>query len=173
MTNIQKLKRIKFHSGDVLITDGNAWDWDPEVMNLAHHHPQPQVIVTNYALAHRFKESLVYFHRQFNKTEYNYWKNQYPLYAKPPKYLFYQSGKDLHGRPGARVATEYLRRSSEIIRRALVDELGFAELDEFVFTAGRIDTYGEIYVSDGWHFYGTIAQMEVVILFNMICNDWY
>eukprot|EP01041_Mallomonas_annulata_P003095 gene3095-6077_t len=133
--------------------------------------PLPQVVITNYGLAHRQQESLLQLQRNFNNTEYNYWKNEHEKVEKLPKYLFFQSAKSLHGRKGGGSwSADLIRRNSEQLRRQFVDDLGFVELDEFIITVGRIDNYGDR--NDGWHFFGTMKQMEAVILINMICNDW-
>jgi hypothetical protein len=44
-------------------------------------------------------------------------------------------------------------------------------LDEYILTEGRI-AHPDDKGADGWHYFGTMKQMEAVIFFNMICNDW-
>ncbi len=39
------------------------------------------------------------------------------------------------------------------------------ELDGWMLTAGLIEKGG-----DGWHFSGTVKQMQSIILINMICS---
>jgi hypothetical protein len=44
------------------------------------------------------------------------------------------------------------RRNSDMLRRGYAGlGMGFAELDEWTLTAGRLSSYGR---NDGWHFYG-------------------
>ena len=109
------------------------------------------------------------FTNRFNATEYHYWKHEHPP-DKLPKYRFYTDAKDLHGKKGSGWSGRQARVCSSSLRNIYVKELGFRVLDEFVITAGRIDNYGTY--NDGWHFWGTMKQMDNVIFFNLLCNDW-
>ncbi len=61
-------------------------------------------------------------------------------------------------------------RQDSAYLRANYTSMGFSVLEEYLMTSGRYDFYDT--ESDGWHFSGTKKQMEVVVLFNMICNNW-
>ena len=46
----------------------------------------------------------------------------------------------------------------------------FDELDEYQLTNGRLESHRSN--ADGWHFGGTQKQMEIIVLFNVICKSW-
>jgi len=53
------------------------------------------------------------------------------------------------------LALRQFRRNSDMLRRGYAGlGMGFAELDEWTLTAGRLSSYGR---NDGWHFYGRYA----------------
>lgn len=50
ITNELKEKNIELQVEDILISEGNSWDYNLETLNLVLSPPYPQVIVTNYGL---------------------------------------------------------------------------------------------------------------------------
>lgn len=142
-------------------------------MDLITQVPLPQVVVTNYAFAHT-TDSLFKYKKKFENTEKSFFKelidNSTKYHQPIPQYLFFQNAKNLYGKRNLHQqwAAHNFRRSSDILRRGFT-ELGFAELDEYTLTEGRIDSYDN--KGDGWHFFGSMKQMEAVIFFNMICNE--
>ena len=147
---------------------GYSWDYNIEILQLSEQPPLPNVIVSNYAFAHR-ADQLPKAIPTAENTEYRYWTQLRNQQLPKPKYLFFQNARDVHGRRGGSFVGNMMRRFSHYLRE-MYGSLGFAELDEFQLTAGRFDTYNRH--SDGWHFGGTPRQMEAIVLFNMICNDW-
>jgi predicted RNA methylase len=83
--------------------------------------------------------------------------------------MFFQSAKEMTGRRFPQWAGNVMRQESSYLQRNYTAH-GFSLLDEFLFSTGRYEFH--IPRSDGWHFGGTKRQMEVIALFNMICNDW-
>lgn len=175
LTNELKMKKLEYHSGNIMVTEGNTWDFDLNTLRMAKEVPIPQVVVTNYALSHRLAYTSHQFLAGFNNSELKFWKNEY-FSSKATKniknrYLFFQEGKALHGAKGGQLNSDQIRTLSEALRRSYVDDLGFKILDEHILTAGRVDTYR--HRNDAWHFFGTMRQMESVMMFNVICNDWF
>ena len=154
-------------------------------MNMVQTPPLPQVVITNSYFAHHLGRCAGTIPRcmaMLNGTERAYWQDLQSnatrgvvsevsgLPTHVPQYLLFQSAKDLQGRkrnPDMYWCGECMRRNSEKMRRAF-SELGFAELNEWEITRGRLSSYGR---NDGWHFYGSMKQMDSVLLFNMLCND--
>lgn len=169
LTNDLNQNNLKFHSGKVLLSEGYSWDYNPGVMKLLDSTPLPDIYVTNYAYAHRgwyFPR----FQSMWNETEYTYWTKERPKNATNPKFMLYQNNKELTGRRNAGWTANMFRQGSDYLARNYTS-LGFNVLDEFLFSTGRYDYYNPN--SDGWHFSGTKRQMEVVAMFNMVCNDWF
>jgi len=133
------------------------------------------VVVTNYAFAHT-TDDLYKYKKKFEKTEKNFFKeliyNSTKYDQKIPQYLFFQNAKAVYGKRNSHQqwTAHNFRRSSDILRKGF-SELGFVELDEYILTEGRI-AHPDDKGADGWHYFGTMKQMEAVIFFNMICNDW-
>jgi hypothetical protein len=153
---------------------GYSWGFDLEVYKIVMEIPRPDVLVANYGLAHRHHH-IHEFETEMNKTERTFWMGEYKKSKLPlPRYRFFQSGPELHGKreqvsDGTYSSNLYVQ-NAEILRKFYVNELGFSLLDEYLVTSGRYDFFKP--QSDGWHFKGTKKQMEVIMLFNMICNDW-
>jgi hypothetical protein len=95
------------------------------------------------------------------------------LMKKKPRYLFYQNAKELQGRrevDGYDWRSNIFREGNEFLRFNY-RSLGFNELDEYVLSIGRLPhAYNPSY--DGWHIFGTIRKMEVIVLINMLCNQY-
>ena len=147
-------------------------------MNIIKQVPYPQVVISNYGFVHNL-DTFAKFGKKFEASEEKYWqeylmKNRTGNPSVPviPKYLMYQSAKSLNGKRNLNTqwSTHNFRRSSDVLK-SKYEALGFHELDEYTLTAGRVDNYGEN--MDGWHFWGSMRQMESVIFFNMLCNDWF
>jgi hypothetical protein len=119
-------------------------------------------------MAHR-TDHLHKFREQFEDLEYKYWTVDRNKSLPKPKFLIFQGARDLHGRRTNSFNGNIIREASHYAKERY-GTLGFVELEEYLITAGRYDLYNKH--SDGWHFMGTARQMEVVILFNMICNEW-
>lgn len=118
--------------------------------------------------------------------EYNFWTSYFTnnvtttttstsndvMMKKKPRYLFYQNAKELQGRrevDGYDWRSNIFRVGNEFLR-FYYRSLGFNELDEYVLSIGRLPhTYNPSY--DGWHIFGTIRKMEVIVLINMLCNQ--
>lgn len=168
LTNNLQQNNVKFHSGKVLLSEGYSWDFNLPIMQLTEQAPLPSVYITNYALAHR-NWNYPRFQQEWNKTEYEYWSALRPKTVPLPKYMFFENAKELSGRRNIGWSGNVFRQDSAYLERNY-SAFGFSVLDEFLFSSGRYDYH--IPTADGWHFYGTKRQMEVVALFNMICNDW-
>jgi hypothetical protein len=168
LTNNLKENNVKFHSGKVLLSEGYSWDFNLPIMQLTEQAPLPNVYITNYALAHR-NWNYPRFQQEWNATEYQYWTVQRPKSVPLPKFMFFENAKELSGRRNIGWSGNVFRQDSAYLERNYT-QFGFRMLDEFLFSSGRYDYH--IPTSDGWHFYGTKRQMEVVALFNMVCNDW-
>lgn len=176
LTNVMKQHNIKFyakHSGGdgakVLLSEGYSWDWNLGIMKLIEDPPLPNVFVSNYALAHRASNPFQ-FRKTLNDTEYQYWMYQRNPTLPLPKYRIYQNAKELHGKKDSNFIGNVFREDSSLVRDMYVNQLDFMELDEFLLSMAKYDNY--THKSDGWNVLGTVRQMETVVLFNMICNDW-
>jgi hypothetical protein len=169
LTNNLKENNVKFHSGKVLLSEGYSWRYTLPIMQLTEQAPLPNVYLNNYALAHRWNLSYPRFQQEWNATEYQYWTVQRPKSVPLPKFMFFENAKELSGRRNIGWSGNVFRQDSAYLERNYT-QFGFRMLDEFLFSSGRYDYH--IPTSDGWHFYGTKRQMEVVALFNMVCNDW-
>ena len=167
-TNLHSEKHVMFNSGNVMLSEGYSWDFNLGVMQLAEKAPLPNIYITNYALAHR-NWPLPKFADLFNETEYQYWTKLRPTNIPKPEYMFFQNAKEMSGRRNIGWVSNMFRQDSAYLTRNYTS-LGFAELDEFLFSTGRYDFTAPH--ADGWHFGGSARQMEVVALFNMVCNDW-
>ena len=152
LTNVMKEKKLTTVADKVILSEGYSWDWTKEVMDIVNQPPYPQVVVSNFAFAHRAQEPMI-MASLFDATEGNFWKND--LKIEKPKYLFHQGAKDLHGKKDRTFlwSADNFRRGNEVLRQKY-DTLGFSLLDEFVITNGRLDNYGTR--QDGWHFWGTM-----------------
>jgi hypothetical protein len=169
LTNTLKKNNLKFHSGRVMLSLGFSWDYDPRILRLVEEAPLPNVYITNFALSHR-NWNFPQFRQLWSDTEYPYWSKERPKSAIPsPKYMFFQNAKEMTGRRFPQWAGNVMRQESSYLQRNYTAH-GFSVLDEFLFSTGRYEFH--IPRSDGWHFGGTKRQMEVIALFNMICNDW-
>jgi len=131
--------------------------------------PIPDVVITNYALSHKYDSHPNRFRTVWASTEYRYWSSRDP--ALRPKHLIFQGAKEMQGRRNPHWVANVFRQSSEFLRRNY-SELGFEHLNEYVLSRGRYPHTYKIN-SDGWHIGGTTRQMEVIVLMNMLCNDWY
>jgi len=161
-------KEVAFHSGQVLLSEGYSWDWNPHVMKLIEKAPLPNIYITNYAFEHRAAH-LPAFKHAWNATEYQYWSKDRNESVPKPEFLIFQNTRELAGHPRAHWAGNEFRQDSAYLAHNYT-ALGFAKLDEFLFSTGRYGYHASS--ADGWHFGGTKRQMEVVALFNMVCNDW-
>ncbi len=185
MTNNMQMKDIRFHTGAVLLSEGKceikatvislysacsgySWDFNPQVLKLSEQPPLPNVIIANYALAHR-TDHLYKFSENFENTEYKYWTVDRNQSLPKPQFLIFQGGRALHGRRTNSFNDNIIRQASNYAKERY-GTLGFVELEEYPITAGRYDLYNKY--TDGWHFMGTARQMEAIILFNIICNQW-
>jgi hypothetical protein len=141
--------------------------------------------MTNYAFAHKFVGYTVKSFQNEWMKEYNFWTSYFSynisttttstgndvMKKKKPRYLFYQNAKELQGRRknGKDWLSNVYREGNEFLRFNY-RSLGFNELDEYVLSIGRLPhTYNPSY--DGWHIFGTIRKMEVIVLINMLCNQ--
>lgn len=152
----------------VLSSVGYSWDFNLDVLRLSEQPPLPNVIVTNYALAHRI-DHFAHSKAIAQRTEYQYWTELRNSSLPKPKFQFFQNARECHGRHTGSFIGNSFRRISDHLKHMYAG-LNFTELDEFQLTAGRFDIHNKH--SDGWHFGGTGRQMEVVVLMNMICNEW-
>lgn len=139
-------------------------------MRLIEQPPLPDVLIINHAIAHRLDFGIL-FGQKLNQTEGKYWNEERNHSIAMPKYRIFQNVRDLHGMRNAWFIGNNFRQNNEMLRQ-MYSGLGFVELDEFLLTTGRFDTSTNT-ETDGWHFGGSTKQMEAVMLFNMICNDWY
>lgn len=168
LTNTLMQNNVRYHSGRVLLSEGYSWDYNPGVMRLSEQAPLPNIYITNYGLAHR-NWNFPIFQQKWNETEYQYWTKERPQSVPLPQFRFFQSAKDMTGRRNIGWSANVFRQDSAYLERNYT-AMGFGILDEFLFTTGRYEFH--IPSADGWHFAGTKRQMEVVALFNMVCNDW-
>lgn len=169
LTNNLKQKDLHFHVGSLLLSEGYSWDWNDQVMRLVEQPPIPDVLVINHAIAHRLNYALL-FNQSLYSTEYKYWTTGRNQSIPLPPIRIFQNVRDLHGMRNSWFTSNLFRTSNDILSD-MYSNLGFHELDEYSLTMGRIDAT-ESENSDGWHFGGTAKQMEAVVLFNMLCNDW-
>lgn len=140
-------------------------------MDLITTPPYPQVVITNTALAHSV-DNFIKFANRFSSNEGQYWKNfnstenHSKLQSYYPKHLIYQNTRSLAGKRNLQWhwSSHNFRRGSTYIGKEL-HAYGFKELDEYTLTEGRLDLGG-----DGFHFWGSMKQMEAVVFFNILCN---
>lgn len=126
-----KEKKLETHSGDVLLTEAYAWDYDAKITAIAREVPYPNVVVSNFAIAHRHSDDKS-FKEHFEQTEKKYWKEDHQ--PKEPTYRFFQSARDCHGKKSGGIwSGENIRRNSEILRAGF-EELGFSVRIERLFT---------------------------------------
>lgn len=119
----------------------------------------PDVFVTNDGLAHM---QGVGFEYHVKNELAMYWSKRTVTH---PKIKIFQNAKDCHGQRLPSFISEGFRQANTLLRGVLVKKHGFQELDEWLLTAGMLETGG-----DGWHFKGTVKRMESIVLINMICN---
>ena len=154
-----------------LYCTGYTWEYDQGIMDLITTPPYPQVVVTNTALAHSV-DNFSKFTKKFITNEGQYWDNfnttrgHYSKKSYYPKHLIFQNAKSLSGKRNLQWhwSSHNFRRGSNFISSKL-HSYGFKELDEHTLTAGRLDLGG-----DGFHFWGSMKQMEAVVFFNILCN---
>lgn len=170
LTNELKMSNLQYHAGTLMLSEGYNWHWDADVMRLTEQPPLPDVLVINHGIAHRTDYAKL-FERKLNETERKYWLQERNASIPMPKFRIFQNARDLHGMREPSFIGNNFRQNNEMLRQ-MYGGLGFAELDEFLLTAGRIDTSSQ-QDTDGWHFKGSTKQMEAIVLFNMICNNWY
>jgi hypothetical protein len=163
-----KEKNVQFHSGKVLLTEGFSWEYNPSVMKQVEVAPLPNIYITNYGFYHRNAPPAA-FKSKWEETEYQYWTAQRPKNISMPEFSFFQNTRELLAKSKNGLSSKITLENSQYLAQNY-SQLGFTLLDEHLLTSGRYDFYSA--ASDGWHFTGTKRQMEVVILFNMICNDW-
>lgn len=167
LTNTMKKTDIKFHRGELLLSEGYSWDWNEEVMRLVERPPVPDVLIINHAIAHRVTYPAL-FELKLNETERMYWEVTRNQSMPLPKYRIFQNARDLHGYRTPGFVGGNFRQDSTILKK-MYEKMGFGELDEFLLTSGRVDASAG---ADGWHFFGSTRHMDAVVLFNMLCNDW-
>lgn len=172
MTNDLKKNNLTFVASNQLrITESYYWAFDLRSFRLIDTPPIPDVVITNYALSHKYDPSPNRFRTVWASTEHRYWSSRPPDPSFRPKHLIFQGAKEMQGRRNPHWVANAFRQSSEFLRRNY-SELGFGHLDEYLLSRGRYPhTYKSF--SDGWHIEGTTRQMEVIVLMNMLCNDWY
>ena len=188
MTNDEQIKQLSFKTSNGLLLSHSDFPWfDLNNFDILYGSIVPDVYMTNYAFAHKFAGYTVKnFQKEWMK-EYNFWTSYFSnittstsnsttsndmLMKKKPRFLFYQNAKELQGRrevDGYDWRSNIFREGNEFLRLNY-RSLGFNELDEYVLSIGRLPhTYNPSY--DGWHIFGTIRKMEVIVLINMLCNQ--
>lgn len=176
MTNDLKKNNLTFvtASKKLMITESYYWTFDLRSFRILDTHPVPDVVITNYALSHKYDSNPNRFRSVWESTEHRYWSNRLmldPSSLPRPKHLIFQGAKEMQGRRNPHWVANAFRQSSEFLRRNY-SELGFEHLDEYLLSRGRYPHNYKSF-SDGWHVGGTTRQMEVIVLMNMLCNDWY
>lgn len=156
----------------------------------------PDIVITNNAMAHR-NDFIQSYQEVLGQLEEPFWSNylgnksaglRATLHRRPSKELLviYQSARELHGRRNHGLDCAYsgniFRECSTIMRNRYSKwqdlarqnnlPIRFKELDEYQITQGRLESYRND--ADGWHFHleSTQRQMEIVILFNIICSNY-
>ena len=183
-----------------LCSIGYYWHFSNSAMSLLSPDSTlfPDVVITNNAMAHR-NDFLQSYLEVIGQLEDPFWSSYLgdpaavsALRARLLKkrasdlLVVYQSARELHGRRNHGIDCAYsgniFRECSTIMRNRYVkwQELArknglpirFKELDEYQVTQGRLESYRND--ADGWHFHleSTQRQMEIVILFNIICNTY-
>lgn len=166
-TNKLNANKIQFNSDELLMSIGYSWNFDLKVLEISEKPPYPDVLVTNGAFAHRILHQHE-FEAEINKTDFLYWtkkrtKNQ-------PKYRIFMNAAQLQGVRNSFWSGNLFRRNSDFLRK-MYEKLGFWTLDEFLLTEGKIEFISRP-ETDGWHYYGLKRQMAVIVIINMVCNDW-
>jgi hypothetical protein len=167
---------------ELLVSEGYYWEWDLHRIQLMEQDPLPNAFITNHAMAHQVLFpyfSPPAFTQFIRANEYAYFLQRQqqeekspPGTAKPlPKFLMFQNGRELQGRRENYFYGNVFRMASQFLKEMYIDALGFMELDEFLLSMAKFENYTGW--ADGWHTMGTIRQMEVVVMINMVCNDWY
>jgi hypothetical protein len=161
----------KSDSGELMLSEGYSWDWDPKIFALAHDS-QADAVMSNHAVSHRYGPTYA-VERKFLDTEFAYWQGHRLNNTNngKPHYKFHQGAKDVHGKKDKfdLWGPENFRSLDTMLKKHFATE-GFMYVDEWLITAGRIDGYATR--GDGWHFFGSMRLMEAEIIFNMLCNDW-
>jgi hypothetical protein len=160
----------------VLLTEGYFWDPDQMAAHwgmLRADAPlgPPQVIVANYALAHR-GEHVEELRASFEKHAGQVWAKNFTMSDRlGPRWRFFQTARDPRGLKdvGKVWAAQAMRLRSDALERAHA-KYGFRSLDNFLILEGRFDSIRHP-ERDGWHHYGSTRMMEATLLFNMLCND--
>ena len=188
MTNDEQIKQLSFKTSNGLLLSHSDFPWfDLKNFDILYGSIVPDVYLTNYAFAHKFAGYTVKNFQNEWMKEYNFWTSYFSiitsstsnsttsndmLMKKKPRYLFYQNAKELQGRrevDGYDWRSNIFREGNEFLRFNY-RSLGFNELDEYVLSIGRLPhAYNPSY--DGWHIFGTIRKMEVIVLINMLCNQ--
>ena len=177
LTNQLKTERLAASAfgARLLLTEGYFWDPD----GMAKHWGMlradaplgpPQVIVANYAFAHR-GEHPEELYASFEKHAGRVWARNFSLADRlGPRWRYFQTPRDPRGlKDGNLWAAHAARLRSEVLERAHA-KYGFVTLDDFLILEGRFD--GIMHPGrDGWHHYGSTRMMEATLLFNMLCND--
>ena len=195
MTNDEQIKQLTFETSNGLLLSHSDFPWfDLKNFDILYGSIVPDVYMTNYAFAHKFAGYTVKNFQNEWMKEYNFWtsylsnhvntststissftttptSNDMMMMMKKPRYLFYQNAKELQGRrkDGNDWRSNIFREGNEFLRLDY-SSLGFSELDEYVLSVGRLPhTFKQSF--DGWHIFGTIRKMEVIVLINMLCNQ--
>lgn len=174
LTNRLKQKKLEFYNEGLLLTQGYVWGYDKKVIEFLDQPPYPNVIISNTALSHRL-DLRSSFEKKFNETEKQFWTEYLQRQAEKTKqqkvYRIYQNMREIQGLRNLNFISNMMRQNSEFVRKYLVEEVGFVELDEYLLTMGRQEIQNPHF--DGFHFMNGARQMEVIVLMNMICNeDW-
>lgn len=145
ITNTLKRKELRFRVTDhnvpdhpVEISESYTWDYYAGEKMILERQPRPDVLVVNYAIAHRTTFP-AFFEKTLRETEENYWTRQKAANFTMPRYLIFQNARDLHGRKYGHFIGGMMRENSEILKEMYVGRLGFMELDEYQLSMGRFE----------------------------------
>ena len=199
LTNEKHQRHIRLGSNETFLTESYYWHFSAEAMSLLAPDSSlfPDVVITNNAMAHR-NDFLQSYLEVLAKLEDPFWSSylddkstisalRATLYKKKSDLLvLYQSARELHGRRNHGIDCAYsgniFRECSTIMRNRYKSwqelarrndlPIRFKELDEYQVTQGRLESYRND--ADGWHFHleSTQRQMEIIILFNIICDTY-
>lgn len=156
----------------VLLTEG--YFWDPSEMASTWNMLKddwvdgpPQVIVANYAFAHR-GEHPYELGQSFEQHAGHVWAQNFS--STGPRWRFFLTARDPRGlKDVGRVWNAHASRLRSNVLERFHAKYGFTALDDFIILEGRYD--GDTQGLDGWHHYGSTRMMEATLLFNMLCND--
>jgi hypothetical protein len=177
LTNEMKNDQIKFYAQDptgqnksnVLLSESYSWEWKMDALKQIEQPPFPNVFLTDYSLSHRTYIPLI-FQKILYSTEFQYWLKDRNCSSPLPKFRIFQNAKEMHGKRDNSFLSNIFRQDSSLLKNFYTDEMDFMELDEFLLSMAKFENYTPN--SDGWHTMGALRQMEIVVLMNMICNDW-